>query len=75
MRDKPNSIHLSSFVLKEGEDHKEAREQIAKAWNHIHKKSRKDLGPRGCFFGALSTIGTSQSYSVTYAIFSGSTYA
>ena len=47
MRDKPNSIHLSSFFLKEGEDHKEAREQIAKAWHHIHRKSRKDLGPRG----------------------------
>ena len=25
----------------------EAREKIAKAWRHIHKKSRKDLGPRG----------------------------
>ena len=46
MRDKPNSIHLSSFFLKEREDHKEAREQIAKARRHIHKKSRKDLGPR-----------------------------
>ena len=49
MRDKPNSIHLSSFFLKEGEDHREAREQIAKAWRHIHRKSRKDLGPRGLF--------------------------
>ena len=47
MRDKPNSIHSSSFFLKEGEDHKEVREQIAKAWHHIHKKSMKDLGPRG----------------------------
>ena len=47
MRDKPNNIHLSSFFLKDGEDHKEAREQIAKAWRHIHKKSMKDLGPRG----------------------------
>ena len=47
MRDKPNIIHLSSFFLKEGEDHNESREQIAKAWSHIHKKSRKDLGPRG----------------------------
>ena len=47
MRDKPNTIHLSSFFLKEGEDHKEAREQITKAWRHIHRKSRKDLGPRG----------------------------
>ena len=46
MRHKPNSIHLRSFFLKEVEDHK-AREQIAKAWRHIHKKSRKDLGPRG----------------------------
>ena len=33
--------------MKEGEDHREAREQIAKAWRHIHKKGRKDLGPRG----------------------------
>ena len=47
MRDKPNNIHLSSFFLKEGEDHRESREKIAKAWRHIHKKSRKDLGPRG----------------------------
>ena len=47
MRDKPNSIHLSSFFLKEGEDQKEAREKIAKAWRYIHKKSRKYLGPRG----------------------------
>ena len=47
VRDKPNSIHLSGFFLKEGEDHKEAKEEIAKAWRHIHKKSRKDLGPRG----------------------------
>ena len=47
MRDKPNGIHLSSFFLKEGEDHREAREQIAKAWRHIHRNIRKDLGPRG----------------------------
>ena len=47
MRDKPNSIHLSSFFLKDGEDHREAREKIAKAWHHVHKKSRKDLGPTG----------------------------
>ena len=49
MRDKPNSIHLSSLFLKEGEDHREAREKIAKVWRHIHKRSRKDLGPRGVF--------------------------
>ena len=47
MRDKPNNINLSSFFLKEGEDHREAREQITKAWRHIHKKSREDLEPRG----------------------------
>ena len=47
MRNKLNSIHLSSFFLKEGEDHKEAREKIVKVWHHIHRKSRKDLGPRG----------------------------
>ena len=47
MRDKPNSIHLSGFFLKEGEVHKEAKEEIVKAWRHIHRKSRKDLGPRG----------------------------
>ena len=45
MRDKQNSIHLSSFLLKEGEDHREDREKIAKAWRHIYKKSKKDLGP------------------------------
>ena len=38
---------MSSFILKEGEDHKEAKEKIAKACRHIHRKSRKDLGPRG----------------------------
>ena len=47
MKDKPNSIHLSSFFLKDGEDHKEAKEQIVKARRHIHRKSRKYLGPRG----------------------------
>ena len=47
MRDKPNSSHLSGFFLKEGEDHKKSEEEISKAWRHIHKKSRKDLGPRG----------------------------
>ena len=47
MRDKPNSIHLSSFFLKEGEDHREVKEKIAKDWRHIHKKCRKYLGPRG----------------------------
>ena len=46
MRDKPNIIHLSSFFLKEGDDHREAKEQIAKSWRHIHKTSRKDLAPR-----------------------------
>ena len=50
MRDKPNSIHLSRFFLKEGAKHKEAKEKIAKAWRHIHKKRRKDLGPRGDVF-------------------------
>ena len=30
MKDKPNSIHFSSLFMKEGEDHREAREQIAK---------------------------------------------
>ena len=43
----PNSIHLSGFFLKEGENHKEVKEKISKAWRHIHRKSRKDLGPRG----------------------------
>ena len=47
MRDKPNSIHMSGFFLKEGEVHKESKEEIVKAWRHIHKKGRKDLGPRG----------------------------
>ena len=75
MRDKPNSIPLSSFFPKEGEDHGEAREQIAKAWRHIHKKSRKDLGPKGgCFFGAISSVGPNESYSVEDAVFSGNTY-
>ena len=46
MRDKSNSIHLSGFFLKEGEVHKEYKEEIAKSWRHIHMKSRKDLGPR-----------------------------
>ena len=27
--------------------YKEAKEEIAKAWRHIHRKSKKDLGPRG----------------------------
>ena len=47
MRDKTNIIHLSGFFLKEGEDHKESKEEIAKAWRHIHRKSRTDRGPRG----------------------------
>ena len=47
MRDKPNNIYLSGFFLKEGEDHKEAKKEIEKAWLHIYKKSRKYLGPRG----------------------------
>ena len=42
MRGKPNSIHLTGFFLKEGEVHKEAKEEIAKAWRHIHMKIRKD---------------------------------
>ena len=46
MRDKPNSIHLSGLFLKEGEDHKKSKEEIAKAWRYIHRKSRKDSGPR-----------------------------
>ena len=75
MMDKPNSIHLISLFLEEGEDHKEAREQIAKAWRHIHRKNRKDLGPRGCLFGALSSMGPNESYSVEDVLFSGSTYA
>ena len=53
IRDKPNSIHLSSFLLKEREDHREAREKIVKAWRHVHKKSKKDLGPRGLFLWSL----------------------
>ena len=47
MRDKPSNIHLRGFFLKEGEDHKESKEEIEKAWRHIHRKGRKDLGPRG----------------------------
>ena len=73
MRDKQNSINLSGFFLKEGEDHKEAREQIAKAWRHIHKKSKKDMGPRGGFFGTISLVGPSESYSVEDAVFPGNT--
>ena len=30
MRDKSNNIHLSGFFLKEGEDHKEAKNEITK---------------------------------------------
>ena len=47
MRDKQNSIHLSGLFLREGENHKEYKEKITKAWRHIHMKSRKDFGPRG----------------------------
>ena len=61
--------------MKEVEDHREAREKIAKAWRHIHKKSRKDLGPRGCFFGALSSAGPNERYSVEDVVFTGSTHA
>ena len=76
MGGKPNSIRLSSFFLKEGEEHREAREKIMKAWRHIHMKSRKDLGPRGgYFFRALSSVGTSQSYSIEDVLFLRSTYA
>ena len=47
VRDKLNNIHLSGFFLKEGEDHKEDKKEIEKAWRHIHRKGRRDLGPRG----------------------------
>ena len=47
MRDKPKKIHLSGFFLKEGEVHNKSKVDIAMAWRHIHRKSRKDLGPRG----------------------------
>ena len=41
MRDKPNNIHMSGLFLKEWEDHKETKEEIEKAWRHIHRKGRK----------------------------------
>ena len=69
IRDKPNNIHLSGFFLKQGEDYKEAKEEIAKAWRHTHRKSRKDLGTKmSCFFGALSLVDTSKGNSAAYAI-------
>ena len=45
MKDKPNNIHLIGLFIKEGENHKKSKEEIANAWGHIHRKSRKDLGP------------------------------
>ena len=60
IRYKPNNIHLSGFFLKEGEDRKEDKDEIAKAWCHIHRKSRKDLGPRGLFLWSLIFSGYKQ---------------
>ncbi|KAI5423934.1 hypothetical protein KIW84_030234 [Lathyrus oleraceus] len=48
LKDKPNNILLEGVFFQEGKDPQGLKARMVRAWRKIHKKGRKELGPKNC---------------------------
>ncbi|KAI5421358.1 hypothetical protein KIW84_044972 [Lathyrus oleraceus] len=48
LKDKPNNILLEGVFFQEGKDPQGLKGRMVRAWRKIHKKGRKELGPKNC---------------------------
>lgn len=48
MDDKPKSLLVTHVVIREGEENVNLRRDVVKAWSHISRKKKSELGPRNC---------------------------
>ncbi|KAI5385249.1 hypothetical protein KIW84_072014 [Lathyrus oleraceus] len=48
LKDKPNNILLEGVFFQEGKDPQNLKGRMVRAWRKIHRKGRKELGPKNC---------------------------
>jgi hypothetical protein len=48
LKDKPNNILLEGVFFQEGKDPQGLKSKMVCAWRKIHRKGRKELGPKNC---------------------------
>ncbi|KAI5410057.1 hypothetical protein KIW84_055512 [Lathyrus oleraceus] len=48
LKDKPNNILLKGVFFQEGKDPQGLKSRMVRAWGKIHRKGRKELGPKNC---------------------------
>ncbi|KAI5424521.1 hypothetical protein KIW84_030630 [Lathyrus oleraceus] len=48
LKDKPNNILLEGVFFQDGKDPQGLKSRMVHAWCRIHKKGRKELGPKNC---------------------------
>ncbi|KAI5389994.1 hypothetical protein KIW84_075348 [Lathyrus oleraceus] len=48
LKDKPNNILLEGVFFQEGKDPQGLKGRMVRAWRKVHKKGRKELGPKNC---------------------------
>ncbi|KAI5419834.1 hypothetical protein KIW84_043840 [Lathyrus oleraceus] len=48
LKDKPNNILLEGVFFQEGKDLQGLKARMVHAWRKVHKKGRKELGPKNC---------------------------
>ncbi|KAI5389495.1 hypothetical protein KIW84_074960 [Lathyrus oleraceus] len=48
LKDKPNNILLEGVFFQDGKDPQGLKARMVRAWRKIHRKGRKDLGPKNC---------------------------
>ncbi|KAI5436001.1 hypothetical protein KIW84_022435 [Lathyrus oleraceus] len=48
LKDKPNNILLEGVFFQEGKDPQGLKARMVRAWHKVHKKGRKELGPKNC---------------------------
>ncbi|KAI5434867.1 hypothetical protein KIW84_021621 [Lathyrus oleraceus] len=48
LKDKANNILLEGVFFQEGKDPQGLKRRMVRAWRKVHKKGRKELGPKNC---------------------------
>ncbi|KAI5388024.1 hypothetical protein KIW84_073929 [Lathyrus oleraceus] len=48
LKDKPNNVLLEGVFFQEGKDPQGLKGRMVRAWRKIHRKGRKELGPKNC---------------------------
>ncbi|KAI5399210.1 hypothetical protein KIW84_064551 [Lathyrus oleraceus] len=48
LKDKPNNILLEGVFFQDGKDPQGLKARMVRAWRKIHRKGRKELGPKNC---------------------------